>query len=292
MRTTAVALSLTLIAFAAPAWAQDEASLKAYFEGHSVTVRIDMPGTQEGVDLHMARPAGIDLDDYRGRLKQYGTAIHAGEAVVVTLVKVKKDLIEFQLGGGGFGTFGDDTSTTVDIPYVEKSEREKDLEKQIRKEDDDHERRRLERELDDLRDHREAENRRIDRERERRSAAKADQVAENRLHGGSRFNLRWEHAVPRDVTPDQVMAALGEYVDFGSVDVALPPPPMQPGDLSALRKGMAREDVEQMFGRPAETSERREGGMTITTLVFVAGEQRIAADFVEGVLVRYTISSK
>jgi hypothetical protein len=47
-----------------------------------------------------------------------------------------------------------------------------------------------------------------------------------------------------------------------------------------------------LFGRPAETSERRDGGLTVTTLVFVAGDQRISADFVEDVLVRYTVSSK
>ena len=38
---------------------------------------------------------------------------------MVTLVKVKKDIIEFQLDGGGFGTFGDNTSTSSNIPLVE-----------------------------------------------------------------------------------------------------------------------------------------------------------------------------
>ena len=40
-------------------------------------------------------------------------------------MKVKKDLIEFQLGGGGYGTFGDDTSTSVYISDATKTEREK-----------------------------------------------------------------------------------------------------------------------------------------------------------------------
>jgi hypothetical protein len=55
---------------------------------------------------------------------------------------------------------------------------------------------------------------------------------------------------------------------------------------------MTRADAERAFGRPAETSERRDGGLAITTLVFVVADQRISADFVEDVLVRYTISSK
>jgi len=57
----------------------------------------------------------IDYKRYGDRLKSYGTAIRAGESTVVTLVKVKKDLIEFQLSGGGFGTFRDDSSSSVSI---------------------------------------------------------------------------------------------------------------------------------------------------------------------------------
>ena len=32
----------------------------------------------------------------------------SGEEVLVTKIRLKKDLIEFQLGGRGYGTFGDD----------------------------------------------------------------------------------------------------------------------------------------------------------------------------------------
>jgi hypothetical protein len=64
------------------------------------------------------------------------------------------------------------------------------------------------------------------------------------------------------------------------------------GDISLLRKGMLRADAERAFGTAVESSQRREGGLAITTLVFVVGEQRIAADFTEDVLIRYTITSK
>ena len=126
-----------------------------------MTLRIDMPGTSDGVDVRPEGGRGMDSDRYRGELRRYGTAIHAGDTVTVTLVKVKKDLIEFQLGGGGFGTFGDDTSTSVYMPLEEKSERERTLERLVREEDDRDRRRRLERELDDLRSRRERANRRI-----------------------------------------------------------------------------------------------------------------------------------
>ena len=100
---------------AAPAAAQSEAALKSYFEGQHVLVRLDMPGTSDGVNVFADGKRPLDFGAYRDDLKKYGTAIHAGQSAMVTLVKVKKDLIEFQLDGGGYGTFGDDTSTTVYI---------------------------------------------------------------------------------------------------------------------------------------------------------------------------------
>jgi len=150
--STAVAV---FVALAAPAAAQDEAALKSYFEGRRFTVLIDMPGSSDGIDVRADARAAIDYQRYRDNLKRYGTSIRSGDSVLVTLVKVKKDLIEFQLGGGGFGTFGDDTSTSVYIPLVDKSEREKTLERRIRDEDDRGRRRRLQRDLDDMREERE-----------------------------------------------------------------------------------------------------------------------------------------
>ncbi len=114
------------------------------------------------------------------------------------------------------------------------------------------------------------------------------------MRGGSRFNLRYSGNVPSGLRAEDVMAALAEYVDFHTAavrsDVEPAPPPA--GDISLLRKGMLREDAEREFGRAVESSQRREGGLAIITLVFVIGEQRATADFVEGVLVRYTITSK
>src|SRR5262245_59303559 len=190
-RRTALAVC-AMVACATPVAAQNEAALKSYFEGRRVAVKIDMPGTSDGIDLHPDSRQPMHFDEYRSDLKRYGIAVRAGDSVVVTLVKIKKDLIEFQLGGGGFGTFGDDTSTTVYMPLRDKTERERDLERRIRDENDGRRRRELERELDDLRDRRERENRRILAEKERLEALKRDRVAEQRLHGGSRFNLRYD----------------------------------------------------------------------------------------------------
>jgi hypothetical protein len=297
MRILVLAAATSLVT-SAPAAAQSDDALKSYFEGHRVRVRIDMPGTQEGVDVYADARRAIDMDDYRSSLRKYGVAIRSGESATITLIKVKKDLIEFQLDGGGYGTFGDDTSTSVYLPLLEKSEREKELERRLKDEDDRERRRRIEHELDELRERRERENRRITVERERAEAAKAELVAERRLRGGSRFNLRYDR-VPSGIRPHEVMAALAEYVDFGGAGFAVSQPvlpaapaPTAARDFEQLRKGMTSSEVERLFGSPAESSRKITGDITVATLVFLTGEHRLTADFVEDLLVRYTISSK
>jgi hypothetical protein len=291
------AVSVICLLAAAPVAAQDESALKSFFEGKRVTLKIDMPGTSDGVDVKVDAKQRINYKDEEHNLKSYGAAILTGDTVPVTLVKVKKDHIEFQLAGGGYGTFGDDTSTGVSLPDVERSEQERELEKLVRNETDSERRHHLERELDELRDRRERENRRIAIERERLEEEKRARLAERRLRGGSRFNVRYDDRVPTDIGPLDVVAALREYVDFGELDpissgrrdAAIAAPP---GDINQVSKGMTRAEVERVLGRPADLSERREGGLVITTLMFSVGDRRITADFVEDVLVRYAITSR
>lgn len=210
----ATALLLSTLAVPLVADNRNHMFLKDVFEGRRVTVRIDMPATKNGVNVHVDNRRPLDVNEYRDDLRRYGVAIRDGESAVVTLVKVKDDLIEFQLDGGGYGTFFDDTDTTADIPYVEKSDRERQLERRIREETDRERRRQMERELESLRDRRERENRRIRAERERLSEYKRDRLAFRRLHAGSRFNIRYRNRVPSDIRPEDIMAALAEFVEF------------------------------------------------------------------------------
>jgi hypothetical protein len=296
-RSLLIAVAMTLAA-SAPLVAQDEGAFRAFFEGRRVTVKIDMPGTSDGVDVRADSNRPVDYQRYGERLKEYGAAIHAGESVTVTLVKVKKDLIEFQLAGGGFGTFGDDTSTSVNMPLVDKSQRERDLEKRVKTEDDGRRRREIEHELADLRDARERENRRIEAARTVAEARKRERIAEQRLRGGSRFNLRYDGAVPRGLQPAGLAAALEPFVDMSGEPAApqedLRPPAADAGVASegAPRKGMLRQEAERDLGRPSDASERREGTLTVVTLVFVRPGQRITAEFVDDVLIRYSIASR
>ena len=282
---------LVAVGLSAPVLAQDEAALRTYFEGRRVTVRIDMPGTSDGVDVYVGALRSIDYKAYGDRLKDYGIAIRVGEPATVTLVKVKKDLVEFQLGGGGFGTFGDDTSPYSNLPpLIEETQREKNLAEDIKKETDSRQKRRLEGELRDLQAERERRNRRIQAERADMEERNRARIAEQRLRGGSRFNVRFRPEVPKNVSPEDVVAALREFVDFSGE-------PMRTADAAPAFddvpwKGMEREEAEREFGGPVDVSERREGSLTVVTLIFVRPGQRITAEFVEEVLIRYSIASR
>lgn len=278
---TAPLVLIGIVCSVLPARAQNEAALRTYFEGRTVAVRVNMPGTADGIDVRDGR---LDMKEVTDRLRRYGTAIAQGEIAKITQVKVKKDLIEFQLNGGGYGTFGDDASTSVNMPDAPKSNREKDLEQRVKNETNSDRKKSLQRELDDLRNTRDRENRRIAIDRANAEAAKKRLVAERRLEGGSRFNLHYAGSVPADVSPRDVVDALGEFVDFS-------PSPETSGNQNdrGLRKGLLRPEAERLLGRPVESSERREGALRVLSLVFIRGKERITAEFVEDVLIRYTV---
>jgi hypothetical protein len=297
-RSLVAVAGVVLLAQPADAQAPAETALRQALEGRRVTVKIDLPGSSDGVDVRTDGP--FDARQYGDRLKKFGTSIRAGEGALVTRVKLKGDLIEFQLDGGGFGTAGDDYPPAVNMPFVEKSNREKDLEKRVKTEQDPARRKQLERDLSDLRESRDRENRRIASERTLAEAYREHLIALRRLEGGSRINVHYEARVPADVTADDLMQALRAYVDFTSAppepgaDVATASAPTATPDTAmsepALRKGMLRAEVERKLGTPKDASDRREGQLVVTTLVFQRGDERIAAEFVEGVLIRYTIT--
>ena len=111
MKKAAVLIAALLAAV--PLQGQDAQSLSQFFEGKQVVVKIDMPGSQQGIDIYPQKDNSLDAKAYGKRMKSFPIALHNGDAVMITTVKVKDKLIEFQLGGGGFGTFGDDTDTSV-----------------------------------------------------------------------------------------------------------------------------------------------------------------------------------
>ncbi|WP_158945954.1 hypothetical protein [Granulicella sp. S190] len=300
----AIAVAFTVVPRAV---AQNPDALSPYFEGKQVVVKIDMPGTQKGVDIYPNRQPPMDTKSYGDRLKQFGVSVRNGDTVMVTKVKVNKDNVEFQLGGGGFGTARDDSDTSVHFTSTGKSDREKDLENQISNESDPDRRRSLQRELDYVRSQRERRDR-IDRERAQDTAErKAGQVAMKRQQGGSRFNIKLDaRGMGDSLTPQVIESALAQYVSFPGDGGGGPPagapsgapglavrPSDQGGDpAQGLKKGMTREQVEALYGPAVEAHDRTENGMSMTTCTYKSRDESVRADFVNGVLVQYSVSSR
>ncbi len=297
-------LSVCLVALAAPAYAQSEAELKNFFEGKNVRIKMDMPATQQGIDVYPDARRAVNFEEYSARLKSTGVAIRNGDSVLVTKVRIKDKLIEFQLAGGGYGTFGDDTNGSVYTSSTPKSNREKDLERLVKSETDAARKRRLQRELDDLRAERAREDLRNQAASATASEAKKTRIAENRLHSGSRFNIRYQNGVPPGLGPDGIMRALADYVEFPfatdrpqpaamrDTRAASPELRRQMAGTGAIRKGMTIAEVEDSLGKAEKTTERSEGALKVVTAIFSRDDQRITAEFVEGVLIRYSIASK
>ncbi len=302
--------ALTLAALSAAGQGSEQSALQNYFVGRQVKLQIDMPGTQQGVDLRMDRDDPMDWKAYSNRLKQFGPAIRSGDRSTITTIVVKKNLIEFQLDGGGFGTFWDDSSTTVTPYHVDKSSYEKQLENDIRNTSDPQRKRDLQRELDRVRDRREREQRADDRAAQIASQLKAQQVADKRTRGGSRFNLRWTGNIPADqLTPDAVMKLLADYVDFGDLQAQKPifqttaqnaapannaPPNGSPSSpVTQLKRGMQIGEVSQLLGLGRQTLQSTsEEGLKTQIFEYLPEDYRVEVTYVDGVVVRYSISSR
>jgi hypothetical protein len=279
--------------------AQSEAALRDYFEGKSVTLKLAMPGTEGGVDIYPADPKPLDYPRYASRLKDNGTAIKAGQRAMVTKIRVKGDHIEFQLDGGGYGTMGDDTSPNVSLSSTEKSKREKNLEGELKRETDPDRRREIKEELDDLRKDREREDARNRAEMADASEQKKENIRQRRLEGGSRFNVRYRDALPPSVlTPEGLKATLADYLTFDDEPAVVAGMPVTNAPVPAgapagmPRKGMSAQEVEALLGAPVDSAERKEGKLTVVTRTYRAPSGRMTAEFVEGVLIRYSITSE
>ena len=294
-----------LIAIARPLHAQTEAVLRQAFEGKVVAVKIDMPATQRGVDVYPLDPMPIDFREVAQRLKDNSTALRIGQQVMVTKVVVKKNShIEFQLGGGGYGTAGDNTSTDVTVVSQGETKAEKALRDSIKHAPGPTKRKQFEKELASLREERERENARAEAEAKQAQSVMEANLRAKRAESGSRFNVRYRNGIPGDaLTPDGLMRALAQYVDFGSTSsvassgaVADVPGKAftssggsRPVALS-LRKGLLLDEVETLLGPAATASETKEGTLTVLKRTYRKDGQKFSASFVNGVLIDFAIT--
>ena len=267
-----------------------ERLLKEFFEGRTVAVRIDMPATEKGIDVHPAHPVPLEVNSLSERMGQAGVAIREGTRVPITKVHLKGDLIEFQLAGGGFDWVWDAQSRVS--PETGKSSRERDLEKRIHDEHDADRRHQLEAELRDARYDRER------RDRYRREEADAENLRRDQadhqraLYKGSRFNLRWDDRVPPGAaTPDGIMELLSPWVDFTGFPGAPQPPRAARRDDdrgldrdAPVQTGMSWTEIQERLGEPDHLDSRREGDLRRSQATY--DRRGLELTFVDDVLVR------
>ena len=294
-----------MAAVATPLRAQNETILRQAFEGKVVSVKIDMPATQRGVDVYPLDQMPVNFREVAQRLKDNSTALKIGQQVMVTKVTVKSNShIEFQLGGGGYGTFGDNTSSSVSAVSQGETKAEKALKDSIKKATGPTKRKQFERELASVRSERERENARADAEAKQAESVIEANLRAKRAESGSRFNVRYRNGIPSDaLTPDGLMRALALYVDFGGSGAiasgsAAPGTPAQafapatdarPAPKS-LRKGLWLEDVEALLGPAATASEKKEGTLTVLNRTYRKDGQKVSTSFVNGVLIDFAIT--
>jgi hypothetical protein len=248
MRLSVFLTGALVLATALPLHAQDEARLRKALEGKRITLKMDMPATSEGVDVYPGSSHAVDYDKVGKRMKKTGVALKDGDAARITKVKVKNDLIEIQLNGGGYGTFGDV--------------------------------------LGGLKNH--------GADSGAAQQMKFQNQREEKLAGGSRFNLRYPNgAGADDLTPAAVIQALDEYATFpaGIAVVATQASytsqasVVATGDQASakpLRKGMSSDEVAALAGSPISTSVNSPG---VTTNRYRSGTGYQEVDFVKDVAV-------
>jgi len=274
-----------------------ERVLRQFFEGRSVTVHIDMPASSKGIDLRIGQPEPLEAGKHSRRLVETGVSVREGTRILITRINLKDDLIEFHLGGGGFNPIWNGSGTVS--PTYGKTSREKRLEDYLRRERDPRRRRELKRDLD-----RERDRRRRDERRSREIADATNEIRRERdrdraLAMGSRFNLRFERAVPLGAaTPDGVMELLSPFVDFSGLPGGevysrrRPDGPAMDGpddqyEAGALRAGMSRSEVGNLLGPAEREDSRTEGDLHKAVAIFRDGGRRMELTFVNGILVQF-----
>lgn len=179
----------------------------------------------------------------------------------------------------------------------------KNLEKQISETDDPDKKAALQRDLDRERARRERQDSINQHQAQIASQIKSQAVADKRMQGGSRFNLRWSGSIPADqLSPQAVMQRLSDYVTFNTAapapaaGSAAAPSPAADASVPAtakLQRGMKMEDVTTLFGPGKQLSESvGDGGLKTQVYEYLTTDRRIEINYVDGLVVRYSISSK
>ena len=270
--------------------AQNEQALKQYFEGKMIVASIDLPASTQGINIFPEKNPQLDYGDYGNELKEFGAGVYSGESIIITKVVVKKNHIRFELGGGGYGGFWDE-SDYVSAPRVAKTAKEEELESSIKEETNETRKRELRKQLDYEKKKREEEQARINFEAEQAREIKRQRIAEKRAKSGSRIHLRFDRRIDsKDLDIDQILDQLSEFAVLENEIIN--PTLAVKQNQNEMHKGMSWNDANLLLGMPVQAATDNQCDLTIMTCQYEKGNEIIEAKFVEGVLVKYSITSK
>ena len=270
--------------------AQNEIALKEFFEGKMIVPSIDLPASTQGLNIFPEKRPEVDYGDYGNDIKEYGVGVYSNEPIMITKLVVKKNHIRFELGGGGYGGFWDE-SDYVSAPRVAKSAKEEELESLIAEESDSNKKKDLKKQLDFERKKREEEQARLNFDAEQAREIKRQRIAEKRAKAGSRIHLRFDRKLNSDDLDIELI--LDQLASFASMQGEITNQELtSTNDQKGIQKGMSWNDANTLFGMPIHASTSNQCDLTIMTCKYEKGEELIEAKFVEGVLVSYSIASK
>ncbi len=129
---------------------------------------------------------------------------------------------------------------------------------------------------------------------------------DKRAQGGSRFNLRWSGSIPAgELTPEAVMKLLADYVDFARPQTANSGATPQQNiagsgngnatvsPTAQLKNGMKIDEVTLLVGQGRQISQTTgAGGVKTQAFEYFPGDRRAEVTYVNGVVVRFSISSR
>lgn len=284
-------LGALLALLSVPSWADPkEDALRKALVGKYVTVKIDMPASHRGVDLRFDKDEPFNPNEHFSRVREYDAAIREGDRAQITHVKLKDDMIELHLAGGGFNWSSDKTTQT--FSSSSKTARESELERQIKAETDRTRKRDLQTELDDLRRQRERRDERRKREMEEYNIGASERDRARALRSGSRFNLRFKKDVPDGaLSGEGVFDYLTKWVAISNAPAGGGTAPRPGRDLGFLRKGLLRSDVDRELGRPRTESSCKSGDTSsdCRLAIYASGADDVEVTYVEDVVVKFTI---
>lgn len=269
--------------------AQSEADLRDYFEGRTVVVKQDLPAGKTAIDIYPESASPINYADYSRRLKQFGAAFRRNQSVPLTSVRVNDRSIELQLGATAEAP-ADEVQPAASVA-VEKSPRERSLERDIERETDPERLARMQQELDALRKQRQKDDARLKAALAQLSNGNAG--GQRVANAVSRIDLVFNGGVPaRALNPDYVKSALKSWIDFNAAERPAPPAPSPASSddnapATGLRKGMTEAELVRLYGEPARRESSTQGDLRIDVLTFKRDGTTLEATEVEGVVVRF-----